>query len=123
MDRSGVLDHRSGRLAIQLLKITGSSFERFAHYTTLPETVDRPLFVYLDVWWRHIAFERRVVSARVRDSVAATFDVFVSKSIQHLVDEMGRRLLSDNAELAQIAFEAENRLWDTARVSRSPTSA
>jgi len=121
MDRSGILDHRCGRLAIQLLKITGNSFTRFARdgYTTLPDTVDRPLFVHLDVWWRHTAFERRVASTRVRDSIAATFDAFVSKSIQHLVHEMGRRLLTDHEQLAEIEFDAENRLWDTARVSEA----
>jgi urate oxidase / 2-oxo-4-hydroxy-4-carboxy-5-ureidoimidazoline decarboxylase len=120
LDRSGVLDHRSGRLGIQLIKITGSSFERFARddYTTLPETVDRPLSVHLDVWWRQLDFEQRLPSAVVRDSVAATFDDFVSKSIQHLVHEMGRRLLARYDELAEVSFEAENRVWDTACVSQ-----
>jgi urate oxidase len=119
LDRSGVVDHRSGRARLQLVKVTGSSFERFARddYTTLHETVDRPLFVHLDVWWRHVDFERRIASAAVRDSVAATFDDFVSKSIQHLVHEMARRLLARHAELAEISFEAENRLWDIASVS------
>ena len=119
LDRTGVLDHRSGRLAIQLIKITGSSFEHFARddYTTLPETVDRPLFVHLDVWWRHLDFERRISSTAVRDSVVATLDDFVSRSIQHLVHEMGRRLLAGSTGLAEVSFEAENRLWDTACVS------
>jgi len=119
LDRRGILDQRSGRRGLHLIKITGSSFASFARdeHTTLPEMVDRPLFVHLDVHWRHVGFDARVESERVRSSVIATFDDFVSKSIQHLVHEMGQRLLAQFAELAEVSFEAENRLWDTACVS------
>ena len=60
-----------------------------------------------------------VPSADVRNSLAETFDDFNSKSIQHLVHEMGRRLLDRFPEIAELSFEAENRLWDTAQVSES----
>jgi urate oxidase len=51
--------------------------------------------------------------------VIATFDEFVSMSIQHLVYEMGQRLLKRFAALSEVSFEAQNRLWDTSKVSES----
>lgn len=121
LDRTGIIDHRCGRRALHLIKITGSSFASFAHdeFTTLPEQVDRPLFVHLDVHWRHASFHDHVESERVRASVIATFDSFVSKSIQHLVHEMGQRLLAEFPQLVEVSFEAQNRLWDTAQVSEA----
>jgi urate oxidase / 2-oxo-4-hydroxy-4-carboxy-5-ureidoimidazoline decarboxylase len=117
--RDGVLGHRSGREGLHLIKITGSSFARFRsdEFTTLPEMVDRPLFVRLDCWWRHDDPARPVVSEAVRDLLVATFDDFNSRSIQHLVHEMGTRALTRFPELAEIELRAENRLWDTAQVS------
>ncbi len=119
MDRTGILSHRSGREALHLIKLTGSSFDRFRRdaYTTLPEMADRPLLVHLNVYWRHGKFEDRVPSEQVRGAVSETFDAFVSKSIQHLVYEMGRRLLDRFPPLVEVSFEAENHLWETARIS------
>ncbi len=119
LERAGVLAERSGRLGLRLLKITGSSFVQFARdeYTTLPESVDRPLFIHLDVHWRHADRERRVASTAVRDSVLETFDDFNSRSIQHLVHEMGVRLLEEQPGISEVSFEAQNRLWDTAEMS------
>jgi urate oxidase / 2-oxo-4-hydroxy-4-carboxy-5-ureidoimidazoline decarboxylase len=121
LDRSGVLGERSGRLGLHLIKITGSSFAKFARdeYTTLPESVDRPLFIHLDVHWRHADRTHRVASTTVRDSVTETFDDFNSKSIQHLVHEMGIRLLDQQPGISEVSFEAQNRLWDTAQVSET----
>ena len=120
MGRAGLESHRCGRERLELIKITGSSFASFARdeYTTLPEVRDRPLFVHLDAHWRHADWSRRVRSEAVRDSLVATFDDFVSMSIQHLVHEMGTRALAQFPELEEIAFEAQNRLWDTAQVSQ-----
>lgn len=119
MDRSGMLDHRSGREGLHLIKLTGSSFVQFHRdaYTTLPEMPDRPLLIYLNIYWRHADFRQRVASEAVRDAVCETFDTFVSKSIQHLIHEMGRRLLTRFPVIQEVAFEAENHLWDTARLS------
>ncbi len=119
MTRAGILDHRSGREALHLIKITGSSFAQFYRdgYTTLPDMSDRPLLVYLNVYWRHETFQRRVASEDVREVVCETFDTFVSKSIQHLVHEMGRRLLVRFPPITEVVFEAENHLWDTTRTS------
>jgi urate oxidase/2-oxo-4-hydroxy-4-carboxy-5-ureidoimidazoline decarboxylase len=110
----GVSDVRGGRHGLLLLKTSGSAFTRFARdeYTTLPERGDRPLFIRLDVDWRYVDPGKHVASAAVRDHLAATFDDFVSESIQHLVHEMGTRLLADHEEIAEISFTAENHTRD-----------
>jgi urate oxidase len=120
-------DHECGRVGLQLIKITGSSFANFLRdaYTTMPEQVDRPLFIHLDVYWTYAdvadavaADVRRYVAAeQVRDLVQAVFHQFVSKSIQHLVHEMGMQLLERFPQLAQVRFRAENRLWDRSGVA------
>ena len=118
--QDGISDHRSGREDLWLLKVTGSAFTRFARdeYTTLPERVDRPLYIRLDVHWRYgdpadgEGGDRHVPSRDVRDLVAAVFDEFVSESIQHLVHEMGTRLLDRWPQLATVSFTAENHTRD-----------
>ncbi len=123
-------DHECGRLELQLVKTTGSSFAAFARdsHTTLPEVQDRPLFVYLDVFWRYhdpaqmVADDPvgYVAAEQVRDLVAVAFHEFNSKSIQHLVFELGTRLLTRFPQLAEVRFEAQNRLWDRAFASDDP---
>jgi urate oxidase len=96
-------------------------------YTTLPERADRPLYIWLDVLWRYTDVEaaiaddtkRYIASEQVRDLVAAVFDDFVSMSIQHLVHEMGTRLLERFSGMAEVSFEAQNRLWDTSLTSEA----
>ena len=125
LDRQGVHGLRCGRRNLKLIKLTGSAFRSFARdeFTTLPEVVDRPLYIWLDVFWRYPDAGRAVdgstlvESGKVRDVVQKTFDDFVSMSIQHLVYEMGQRLLAQLPELAEVSFEAQNRLWDTVKVS------
>jgi urate oxidase len=132
-DRSGLLDLECGRHGLRLLKLTGSAFAGFPRdrYTTLPERSDRPLFIYLDVGWRYadpsaavsgagIGF---VPSAQVAEEVRGTFDTFVSLSIQHLVHEMGQRLLARFPSLSEVSFEAQNRLWDTSAASEREAGA
>jgi urate oxidase len=104
---------RGGRHGLMLLKTRGSAFTRFARdeYTTLPERGDRPLFIRVDADWRY-AGHAYVDSKDVRDHFAATFDDFVSESIQHLVHEMGTRLLADRPEIAEVSFTAENHTRD-----------
>lgn len=126
--RDGARSLRCGRRNLRLVKLTGSAFKEFARdsYTTLPEVTDRPLFIYLDVFWRYGRIDdatadgpARIPSESVRDSVVRTFDDFVSMSIQHLVYEMGRRLLEQFPALSEVSFEAQNRLWDTSKVSEA----
>lgn len=112
----------SGHVGMRLLKTTGSAFTKFARDddTTLPERGDRPLFVHLDVHWSYtdqrdaLAEDptRYVAPAQVRDVVASVFDEFVSESIQHLVNEMGQRLLVRFPGLAEVRFTAENHTHD-----------
>jgi urate oxidase len=120
---------RCGREGLRLIKLTGSSFAQFVRdeFTTLPEVVDRPLFIYVDVFWTYLdpsaaaADEPTgyVAPEQVRDVVATVFHQFVSMSIQHLVHEMGQRLLQRFPSLASVSFEAQNRLWDTMLVDES----
>ena len=122
-DRSGLLELESGRADLRLVKLTGSAFASFARdrYTTLPERLDRPLHVHLDAFWRYLELavpasgsgDGYVAPEQVGDHLRHTFDGFVSMSIQHLVHEMGQRLLARFPQLAEVRFEAQNRLWDT----------
>jgi urate oxidase / 2-oxo-4-hydroxy-4-carboxy-5-ureidoimidazoline decarboxylase len=117
LGEDGIRDHRSGREDLRLLKVTGSAFTRFARddYTTLPERVDRPLLIRMDVHWRYGDPEADHVDPwEVREEVAATFDDFVSESIQHLVYEMGTRMLARWPQLAEVSFGAENHTRDPA---------
>ena len=104
---------RGGRHGMLLLKTRGSAFTKFARdeYTTLPERGDRPLLIRLDADWTYSG-DAYVPSREIRDHFAATFDDFVSESIQHLVHEMGTRLLADRKEIAQVSFTAENHTRD-----------
>lgn len=106
----------SGREGLHLIRLSGSAFAGFIRdeYTTLPETRDRPLFVHLDVNWHNADYGRRADGERVRDTVVSTFAEFDSESIQHLVHEMGTRVLERCPEIDTLRFRAENRLWDTA---------
>jgi urate oxidase / 2-oxo-4-hydroxy-4-carboxy-5-ureidoimidazoline decarboxylase len=122
LSRDGLAAARSGQVGLRLLKTTGSAFTRFARddATTLPERADRPLFIHLDVRWRYADANdalagdpaRYVAAAQVRDVVCAVFHEFVSESIQHLVHEIGQRLLERFGVLAEVAFEGENHTHD-----------
>lgn len=123
--------HRCGRTGLQLLKVTGSAFTRFVRdeHTTLPDRVDRPLFIYLDIYWRYRslddllspAYRRYVPSEQVRDVAQTVFHEFVSESIQHLVHEIGLRLLDRFPQLAEVSFDAQNHTWDpVAQSERDP---
>ena len=123
LGRSGgaidVVAQRSGHVGLRLLKTTGSAFTKFARDddTTLPERRDRPLFIHLDVHWRYADPYDAVGPAHVPpDAVLAlvleTYDDFVSESIQHLVHEMGTRILQRFPALNQVSFRGENHTHD-----------
>ena len=117
-----ITDHESGRRELQLIKTTGSAFADFARdeHTTLPERPDRPLYTWLNIGWRyadpaHAVLgdpARYVASEQVADLAAAVFHEFVSLSIQHLVNEIGGRMLERWPQLVEVSFDAQNRLWD-----------
>ncbi len=121
--------HTCGRVNMELFKVTGSAFSRFVRdeYTTLQERFDRPLFIYLDVYWKYADSQALlspdhasyVPAEQVRDLIQVVFSEFVSESIQHLVHEMGNRLLARFPQLAEISFEAQNRTRDLVVASPS----
>jgi urate oxidase len=124
-----ITGHDCGRAGLQLIKLTGSAFADFARdeHTTLPERSDRPLYVWTDIGWRYTdasdAFGtdpgRYVDGQQVADLASAVFHEFVSLSIQHLVHEIGRRMLDRWPQLEEVSFQATNRLWDTVIESES----
>ncbi len=121
-DAPTVVRHESGRCGIRLFKVTGSAFTSFVRdeYTTLPDRRDRPLYIYMDVFWTYGDSQdalgnkphRYIPAEQVHDICAAVFHEFVSESIQHLVHEMGNRLLDRFPQLAEVRFAAQNRTRD-----------
>jgi urate oxidase len=129
-DRDGSVvlgDLRSGRVGLDLLKTTGSAFADFSRdeYTTLPSRSDRLLFTHMDIAWRYedprVAImpepSRYVHPDQVADLAAVVFHEFVSLSIQHLVHEIGSRMLERYGSLVEVSFEAQNRTLDLAEAS------
>lgn len=126
-DTVEVADLLSGRADLRLVKLSGSAFAAFARdeYTTLPERTDRALHVFMDVGWRYAQPEIAIApdpasyvsSEQVRDLIGTVFDGFVSKSIQHLVHEVGQRMLERWPQLTEASFEAQNRTWELPHVS------
>ncbi len=120
-------DVRAGRVGLDLMKTTGSAFADFPRdeYTTLPSRDDRLLFTHMDIAWRysdgHVPVDpdasRYVASEQVADLAAVVFHEFVSLSIQHLVNEIGKRMFERYPALVEISFEAQNRTFDTAEES------
>ncbi len=114
---------------MQLIKITGSAFADFARdeHTTLPERRDRPLYIWTDIGWRYADASdalgadpaRYVDGQQVADLATAVFHQFVSLSIQHLVHEIGLRMLERWPQLDEVSFEATNRLWDPGAVNET----
>jgi urate oxidase/2-oxo-4-hydroxy-4-carboxy-5-ureidoimidazoline decarboxylase len=117
-----ITGHECARQEMQLIKITGSAFADFARdeHTTLPERRDRPLYIWTDIGWRYADGtdalgpdpSRYVAGDQVADLAASVFHSFVSLSIQHLVHEIGLRMLDRWPQLAEVSFQATNRLWD-----------
>jgi urate oxidase len=124
-----ITGHASGREELQLIKITGSAFADFARdeHTTLPERRDRPLYIWTDIGWRYADPgdalgtdpARYVAGEQVADLAASVFHQFVSLSIQHLVNEIGTRMLERWPQLAEVSFQATNRLWDAGAMSET----
>ena len=128
-----LVEHRCGRVDMELLKTEGSAFTRFVRdeYTTLPERSDRPLFIRLDVHWAYgdpadavgEDVARYVAGEQVRDVCAAVFHEFVSESIQHLVHEMGKRLLERYPQLRSLDFVGKNMTRDPYAAPDDPGDA
>jgi urate oxidase len=120
-------DHACGREGLQLIKITGSSFADFARdeHTTLPERPDRALFTWMTIGSRYrehidalgVDPSRYVAGEQVADLAGSVFHEFLSLSIQHLVHEIGVRMLARWPQLVEVRFDAQNRTWDPGATS------
>jgi urate oxidase/2-oxo-4-hydroxy-4-carboxy-5-ureidoimidazoline decarboxylase len=115
--------HRSMLSDLQLIKVKGSSFAGFVRdeYTTLPETSDRPLFIWLNIGWEYDDLQdmlntdndRYVPSEQIRDIAHHVFHEMNSPSIQNLIYQIGQRILTRFPQLKEIRFESNNRTWET----------
>ncbi|WP_028610913.1 factor-independent urate hydroxylase [Paenibacillus harenae] len=108
---------------IQLIKVSGSSFYGFVRdeYTTLPESYDRPLFIFLDIFWTYAEEadandgERGnyVPSEQIHALVQTVFHSENTPSIQYLIYRIGTRILASFSQLSEVRFESNNRTWET----------
>jgi len=108
---------------IQLIKVRGSSFFGFVRdeYTTLPESYDRPLFIFLHIFWTYEHPEdaldskrgNYVPSEQVHDLAHTLFHSANSPSIQYLIYQIGRNILTTFPQLSEVRFESNNRTWET----------
>ncbi|AFH62568.1 factor-independent urate hydroxylase [Paenibacillus caseinilyticus] len=108
---------------LQLIKVKGSSFAGFIRdeYTTLPETQDRPLFIWLNIGWTYKDEKDAIdpkngsyaASEQIRDIAHTVFHEANSPSIQHLIYRIGLRILERFPQLAEVRFESNNRTWET----------
>ncbi len=114
-----VVEMRSGMRGFKLLRLGGSAFHGFVRdqYTTLPDQMNRPLHMWLDLEWGYTeigaAFSDGRMASRVRELVHGVFASFESGSIQQLIHRIGTTILDDNPSIAQVDLEANNRTWDT----------
>jgi len=119
LSRSGTLEMASGIRGFRLLRLGGSAFQGFVRdqYTTLPETANRPLHMWLDLEWLYTgleaAFSSGVVSSAVRRIVHQVFGSFESGSIQQVIYQIGTHMLAHIPSIAEVHLEANNRTWDT----------
>jgi len=114
-----IVEAVSGLRGFKLLRLGGSAFHGFVRdeYTTLPDTTDRPLHMWLDLEWHYArpddAFNDGLISRRVATLVREVFESVESDSIQQLVHRIGSRLLDDVPSASEVHLEANNRTWDT----------
>lgn len=114
-------EHVSGVTSLHLIKVKGSSFAGFIRdeYTTLPETTDRPLFIYLDIFWRYSnknhMRENYAAAEQIQHIAESVFRELDSPSIQKLIFDIGCRILKRFPQLAEVSFESNNRTWETIR--------
>ena len=116
---ASVVEVSSGLRGFKLLRLGGSAFHGFVRdqYTTLPNLMNRPLHMWLDLEWRYTdataAFNEGRMVSRVRELVRSVFKSFESGSIQQLIHRIGTKILDENPSIAAVDLEANNRTWDT----------
>ncbi|WP_245673925.1 MULTISPECIES: factor-independent urate hydroxylase [Actinoplanes] len=103
----------SGVTGLVLLNTTDSEFHGFVRdeYTTLPEATDRILATAVDARWRHSGVD--VAWGESFDaSLAAMTGAFVgtySYSLQQTLYAMGRRVLQERPEVAEVRLALPNK--------------
>ncbi len=118
LTRDGKTFVKSGIQGFKLLRLGGSAFHGFVRdqYTTLPDIMNRPLHMWLDLDWTYesldAAFSAGSVTARVRKMVHDIFHGFESGSIQQVIYQLGTQMLGQICEIAEVRLEANNRTWD-----------
>jgi urate oxidase / 2-oxo-4-hydroxy-4-carboxy-5-ureidoimidazoline decarboxylase len=119
LTRGSIVEATSGLRGFKLLRLGGSAFHGFVRdqYTTLPDLMNRPLHMWLDLQWRYTdasaAFNDGRIVARIRGLVRRVFETFESGSIQQLIHRIGTTMLEENPSIAAVDLEANNRTWDT----------
>ncbi len=109
----------SGIVGFRLLRLGGSAFHGFVRdeYTTLPDIMNRPLHMWLDLeWWYATAeagLSNGTITAQVRQIVHQVFQSFESGSIQQVIYKIGGKMLADISAISEVQLEANNRTWDT----------
>jgi urate oxidase len=119
INQGSVVEASSGLRGFKLLRLGGSAFHGFVRdqYTTLPDLMNRPLHMWLDLEWRYLdaaaAFNDGRMVSRVRALVRSVFESFESGSIQQLIHRIGTKMLEEHPSVGAVDLEANNRTWDT----------
>jgi urate oxidase len=120
--RTELIAHHVSIPDLAVAKTGGSAFNGFLRdrFTTLPDVVDRPIVLALRLRCIYrdaaslLAAERGVTDT-VRTLVLEVCAHLQSKSIQHLIHQIGVSVLQAVPELRELVIEAENRsapIWD-----------
>lgn len=119
VNRTGIVEAVSGIRGFRMLRLGGSAFKGFVRdeYTTLPDIVNRPLHMWLDLEWSYTqtaaAFNDGAVATAVGRMTHELFDQFESGSIQEVIYQLGTRMLTELPAIQEVHLEANNRTWDT----------
>ncbi|WP_338543879.1 2-oxo-4-hydroxy-4-carboxy-5-ureidoimidazoline decarboxylase [Paenibacillus tundrae] len=121
-DRVELNNHFSGIADLRLIKVEGNRLadHRNATFTASSKGTNCPLALYLSVNWRyadprdgiHDERGRYVPAEQVRDIAATAFHDSTSTSIEHLLYQIGHRLLSRFDQLCEVSFESNSRTWE-----------
>jgi urate oxidase len=103
----------SGLKDCVVLKSTGSEFHGFPRdrYTTLAETDDRILATSLTASWRYaeLGVDYNGTYAGIRQTLLATFASVHSLALQQSIFEMGKAVLEEYDEVAEVKLSCPNK--------------
>ena len=103
---------RAGIAGLVILKSAQSAFSNYVHdeFTTLPETRDRILATSMTATWRYDAGAPYGAAWQsVRRTLLQSFAGHDSESVQHTLHAMGRAVLDEAPEVAEIHIVMPNR--------------